>query len=223
MISILIPVYNTHIEYIKECFESIDVQSMQDYEVIVVNDGSNEEVSKYLNSTRSEKYKIFHKERGGISSALNYGLDLCSHNIVCRMDADDMMMPDRLEKQYDYFTKNSVDILGAQMELFGKQSSITNHLLTIPRNIMNTSDWFLNHPTAMFDKDKIIKIGGYNSNFDGLEDLELWCRSLSLGLSIRNLPNILVKHRRHSDNATVKNNIDTIMKKIFFVRNLYRG
>jgi len=222
MISILIPIYNTPVEYIKECFESVDNQSMQDYEVVIVNDGSDEEISKYLDSIQKVKYKIYHKERGGISAALNYGLNLCSYNLVCRMDADDIMISNRLEKQYDYFKSNSVDILGSQMELFGDQSSKTNHPLIIPRGIMNVSDWFMNHPTIMFEKDKIIKSGGYNSNFDGLEDLELWCRCLSLGFSLRNLPDILVKHRRHSSNATVKNNINVIMQKIFFVRNHYK-
>ncbi len=222
MISILIPIHNTPIEYIKECFESIDNQSFKNYEVVVVDDGSNEETKEYLKSIQNPKYKIFHKEKGGISLALNHGIRLCSFNIVCRMDADDIMISDRLEKQYSFFISNSVDVLGSQMELFGSQSSKTNHPLIIPRGIMNVSDWFMNHPTIMFNRDRIIKVGGYNSNFDGLEDLELWCRCLSLGLILRNMPDILVRHRRHSSNATVKNDINVIMQKIFFVRNHYK-
>lgn len=221
MISILIPIYNTQINYIQEAFDSIDNQTFQNFEVIVVNDGSNKETEEYLNSINNPKYKIHHKNKAGISEALNFGLKLCSHNIVCRMDGDDIMMKDRLETQYNYFITNNVDVLGSQMELFGSQVGKTNHPLNIPKDIMRTSDWFMNHPTIMFNRDKILKIDGYDSKFDGLEDLELWCKCLQNGYILKNLPNILVRHRRHSSNATVKNDINLIMQKINFVRSYY--
>lgn len=221
MISILIPIYNTPVEYIKECFDSIDNQTFKDYEVIIVNDGSNNETTDFLNNINNPKYKVFHKENGGISKALNLGLEKCSYDIVARMDADDIMLPNRLEIQYKYIIDNNIDILGSQMELFGSQTSITKHPLKIDKNIIKISDWFMNHPTIMFKKDNIIKIGGYNPNFDGLEDLELWCRSLFYGFKIENLSDILLKHRRHNDNATVRNNLNEIVKKVFYVRSFY--
>jgi predicted glycosyltransferase involved in capsule biosynthesis len=131
------------------------------------------------------------------------------------------MLPDRLQKQFNFFQNNQVDVLGGQMELFGKNSSITNHLQDIPKDIMRITDWFMNHPTIMFRKELILKIGGYNSNFDGTEDLELWCRSLANGLVLKNLPDIIVRHRRHDDNATSRNNMNEILKKNFELRNYY--
>ncbi len=221
MISILIPIYNTPIDYIKECLDSIDSQTFKDYEVIVVNDGSNDEVTNFLNSLIQDKYSIYHQQKSGISKALNFGLSKCKYDLIARMDGDDIMLPDRLEKQFNFFQNNQVDVLGGQMELFGKNSSITNHLQDIPKDIMRITDWFMNHPTIMFRKELILKIGGYNSNFDGTEDLELWCRSLANGLVLKNLPDIIVRHRRHDDNATSRNNMNEILRKNFELRNYY--
>ncbi len=221
MISILIPIYNTPIDYIKECLDSIDSQTFKDYEVIVVNDGSNDEVTNFLNSLIQDKYSIYHQQKSGISKALNFGLSKCKYDLIARMDGDDIMLPDRLQKQFNFFQNNQVDVLGGQMELFGKNSSITNHLQDIPKDIMRITDWFMNHPTIMFRKELILKIGGYNSNFDGTEDLELWCRSLANGLVLKNLPDIIVRHRRHDDNATSRNNMNEILRKNFELRNYY--
>lgn len=223
MISILIPIYNTPIEYIQECFDSIDSQTFQDFEVIIVNDGSNEEVTTFLKNVNKERYYVFHQENSGISKALNHGLQKCKFNLIARMDGDDIMMPDRLSKQFNYFKYNDVDILGTQIQLFGigQNNQITNHPLIIPKDMMAKSDWFLNHPSIMFKKDKILQIGGYNSEFDGLEDLELWCRALYSNYKLRNLSDMLLRHRRHSDNATSRNNMGLILQKIYQVRNFY--
>jgi glycosyltransferase involved in cell wall biosynthesis len=221
MISIVIPVYNTPIDFIKECVNSIHSQTFKDYEVILVNDGSNEEVSGFLKTLVKDNWYLFEKKKEGISKALNLGIQKSKHDLICRMDADDIMLPERLEKQFQYFQKNNLDILGGQMELFGESSSITSHPVDIPTDIMRYKDWFMNHPTVMFKKDSITKVGGYNPEFDGTEDLELWCRSLANGLTIKNLTDIIVRHRRHGDNATLRNNLNEILQKNFQLRNYY--
>lgn len=208
MISILIPVYNTDVNFIKECFDSINNQTFTQYEVIVVNDGSNEVVTNFLVAFEKEnlKYKIIHKNHEGISQALNIGLQNCNNDIVARMDADDIMHPKRLEKQYEYFNKHNIDILGCQVHIFDNITQdiiqITNHKQKILKQDILTG-WFLNHPTVLFNKEKIINIGGYNPKFNGMEDLELWCRSLHNGLKIENMEDSLLLYRRHQFNATI--------------------
>lgn len=221
MISIVIPVYNTPIEFIKECVDSINSQTFKQYEVILINDGSNEVVSNFLKTLVKENWYLFEKEKEGISKALNLGIQNSKFNLICRMDADDIMLPERLQKQFDYFQENNIDILGGQMELFGKSSSITSHPVEVPIDVMRYKDWFMNHPTIMFKKESILKVGGYNPEFDGTEDLELWCRSLANGLILKNLPDIIVRHRRHDDNATSRNNLNEILQKNFQLRNYY--
>lgn len=225
MISVLIPVYNTHIEYLEQCLDSIDQQTFDGYEIVIVNDGSNITVSGFLeryqfkNSNR--QYQLINQEHTGISKALNHGLTKCSFDIVARMDGDDIMFPDRLEKQYKYFTSNTVDILGCQMQLFGDLNFTTNHPPAIPSNIINYIDWFINHPSVMYRKSTILEIGGYNTDYDGCEDLELWCRSLKNNLIIKNMPEVLLYHRRHNSNATVTHNRQHISNKISHIKSLY--
>lgn len=222
MISILIPIHNTETSFISECLDSIDSQTLTTYEIIIVNDGSNEEVTNFLKSLRRKKCRVYHREKLGISNALNYGIAKCKYEIIARMDADDIMLPHRLQIQYEYLNNNkNVDVLGAQMEIFGLKTGVTNHKSTVDKNIILSSHFFINHPTVMLKKKVINKIGGYDSNFDGLEDLELWCRVLYNGYKIENLEDILVMHRRHLRNVTSTNNKDVVLEKINFLRKYY--
>lgn len=224
MVSILIPIFNTPIEYIQECFISIEKQTYTDYEIIVVNDGSNSITSSFLSEyrpTTNTKYKVISQNKQGISAALNLGISMCSYDIIARMDADDIMLPNRIEKQLSYLRSNNCNIVGGQMLVFGLSNYTTNHPTVIPKNIMKYTDWFVNHPTVMYYKQDIINIGGYNSEYDGCEDLELWCRSLMHSMQIKNMSDILLKHRRHNNNATHNaNNID-MKDKVFRVRQFY--
>lgn len=225
MISVVIPVYNTNIEYIKQCFDSIEKQTYQNYEIVVVNDGSENHTAQFLHNYRPPnkeiQYSVIDQTKQGISKALNVGIQNSEYDIIARMDADDIMLPDRLEKQLEYFTNNNVDILGGQMILFGDMNFITNHPLVIPKDIMAYIDWFMNHPTVMYGRRQIMDLGGYNSEYDGCEDLELWCRALASGMILHNMVDIVLKHRRHKSNATVtQNNID-IKHKISHIRSFY--
>jgi glycosyltransferase involved in cell wall biosynthesis len=221
MISILIPVYNTPIEYIEDCLESIDKQSFNEYEVIVVNDGSKDDISNFLNSIDSKKYKIYNKEKTGISDSLNYGIERCQYDIIARMDSDDVMLPKRLEIQLDYFLNNDVDVLGSQMEIFGRQEGFTNHEKIITKEILNKLSWFINHPTVMFKKNVIKTVGCYNPEFDGIEDFHLWCRVLYYGYKIENIDQVLLKHRKHEENTTRKNDKKIITERISSLKSYY--
>lgn len=217
MISILIPIHNTPIKFIKECFLSIDKQTYQEFEVIIVNDGSNKKTTNYLNKIKKENWNVYHIEKSGISKALNYGLSKCKYNLVARMDSDDIMLETRLEKQVDFFKKNEVDILGGQIETFGISVWKTQHPVIIDREVIIDSKWFINHPTVLYRKNKILSIGGYNCEYDGLEDLELWCRCLLMNYKMYNLEDTLVFYRLHEKNSSQ----ETTIKKINFVTEYY--
>lgn len=209
MISIIIPIYNTPIEFIQHSFLSINNQTFDNYEVLVIDDGSSDSIRNFLVNFEKEnpKYKILSKKHEGISQSLNLALKIAKNNIIARMDADDIMLPTRLEKQYKYFISKDVDILGCQLEMFdnitNKTMGITNHKEIISLKDIS-SGWFVNHPTVFLNRDKINAIGGYDPIFNGMEDLELWCRSLANGLKIQNMKDVLLLYRRHTDNASAK-------------------
>ena len=90
-ISVIVPVYNTE-KYIERCLDSILAQNFDDYEIIVVNDGSSDSSSKIIRkyeSNYSDKIKYFEKENGGLSDARNYGIKKATGDYVCFVDSDD--------------------------------------------------------------------------------------------------------------------------------------
>lgn len=210
MISVLIPVYNTKVEYLDECLNSISNQTWQGgYEVIIVNNGStNKDTNDYLSNLNQAMTYVYNCPRQSgkknLSIALNYGLTKCSYEYVARLDSDDVMLPERLEQQIHYMILNPhVDILGTQVQNMFGNKHITNHPLHIPQNYYHMSTHFINHPSVMFKKSKVLEIGGYKEFPDHIpEDFILWVKALKSGMIIHNLPEILVHYRNRQDNLS---------------------
>ncbi len=211
MISVLIPVWNTPSVYLKECIESCLFQTIQDYEIVVIDNDSDaiatiNTLNEYRNNEKINIFKCPRQEgKKNLSIALNFGLKHCKYNFVARMDSDDIMCYDRLEKQRDYMLSNeSIDVLGGQIFVFPDGYS-TAHPIKITKELALKSQWFINHPTVMFKKDKILNIGGYRDYPELFaEDYDLWIKCLVNNYKIVNLPDILVRYRAHATNLTKK-------------------
>ena len=110
-VSIIIPVYNTG-ERLHRCLDSIIAQSYQDYECIVVDDGSTDESSAIIDeyATRDVRFKVVHKENGGVSSARNYGLNIASGEWLVFIDSDDFLVPNHIASFMDAVT-DDVDLV----------------------------------------------------------------------------------------------------------------
>lgn len=209
MISVLIPVYNTNPLHLKECLESCLFQTIDDYEIVIVDNGSDniDTLNLLKQVEKQEKVRLFvcprQENKKNLSVALNYGLNKCKFNLVARMDSDDVMCHDRLEKQKKYLDLNaSVDVVGGQIKIL-PQGTITRHPEFINKDIALNSFWFMNHPTVMYRKDKIILIGGYKEEpVLFAEDYELWLRCLRNNLKIRNIREVTVLYRMHNDNLS---------------------
>jgi glycosyltransferase involved in cell wall biosynthesis len=209
MISVLMPVYNTKAVFLRECIESCLLQTIDNYEVIIVdNESKNPETIRVLKEAQKDKkIKIFQcprqKDKKNLSLALNYGLKKCKYNLVARMDSDDIMFHDRLEKQYNHFLRNtSTDILGGQIKIIPTNHE-TTHPLEITTQIALSSYWFINHPTVMFKKDKILSLGGYKDTPELFaEDYDLWLRALGMDMKVKNLKECILFYRSHGENLT---------------------
>lgn len=207
-ISILIPFYNTKFEYFKECLDSIENQIFnKTYETIIINDGSNIEITnkvKQYIKTLKKEFIIYDLDKNhGIVYALNFGLNKCTYNLVARMDSDDIMKLDRLQKQYDYMSNNKeCVILGGQCEIIDENTKkikyTTKHNKIINKQLLKKKrlTWFINHPTIMYKKDIILKVGPYNENLKGhAEDTYLWIQLLKNGYELYNLSDIILTYR----------------------------
>ena len=221
-VSVLIPSYNTKKEYLVSCIDSIKNQTGTfGLEVVWINDCSNDINTNILVELLDtiikplKNCKLLYErldKNSGISFCLHYGVKICSNEIILRMDSDDIMKYDRIEKQINFI--NSVPscvMCGTNITFFENdggtnryiRDSIHKNTLTWEEYKKNPKDWILNHPTLCFKKTAILNIGNYRENFTyPFEDLELELRVLKNYGILYNLNESLVFYRIHKNQIT---------------------
>jgi mannosyltransferase OCH1-like enzyme len=221
-ISILVSSYNTKANYLKECLESIKNQTGNfKMEIIWINDGSNELNSKILKklldnfekTTRFIRVCYYENETNmGVAYSLNKGINLCSNDIIMRMDSDDIMRDNRCITQIRYMIENpDVKMCGGQI-IYKSNNNLNNKCthhpsITWDDYIKNPKHWIANHATLCFRKHAIIEIGNYSLEYkDMVEDLNLEIRILKKYGYIHNLPFPLYYYRLHNNQVTCNNN-----------------
>lgn len=212
-VSVIISAYNGEI-YIRECLDSILCQTMTDYEIIVVDDMSDDKteeiVAEYVK--KHNNIRLYINKRHNHSLALNIGLDAAKGRYIARIDQDDVMMPCRLATQTDFMDKNSdIDVCGSWYKTFGcvseecKGMSGEIHdallLMLLGNPIAN--------PTSMIRKSFIDKNSiRYDENFRYAEDFRFWSEVAKAGGKFHILPEILQKYRVHEKQATLMHGIE---------------
>ena len=205
LVSVIMPVYNTA-EYLDEAVRSILGQTLDDFEFIIVDDGSTDGSRKILNQYVDKRMKVKHQENRGIVASLNRGLELARGKYIARMDSDDISLPDRLAKQIAFMESHvEVGICGTACCLFGDECGITR-----PKTESEEiKSWLLfgpcmAHPTVMMRRDLILEHGlFYNPEFKQAEDYELWLR-FSQHCEMANLPEPLLLYRVRGEQATTR-------------------
>lgn len=114
--SIIIPVYNVE-KYIKDCLDSVLNQSYDNYEVIVVNDGSTDKSEDVIKSIKNDKIKYFNKDNSGVSDTRNFGISKCTGDYFIFVDSDDTINEDLLKVLSDVIAKKEVDLVKYQIQM----------------------------------------------------------------------------------------------------------
>ncbi len=212
-ISILLPFRNAA-STIEECLHSIQGQTCGNYELIAVNDNSSDASVAILQTYARDnpKIELRHNPSSGLVSALNYGLEHCSSQLIARMDADDRMSPHRLQLQYDFMQQNpDITALGSFARLFPEeiiQAGFREYMrwqnsCITPRDIADEIyiESPLVHPSVMFRRDPVIQLGGYRvGQFP--EDYDLWLRIHHAGLQMAKLPEELLDWRDYPERTS---------------------
>lgn len=212
-VSVVMPVYNGA-KYLKEAINSILNQTFDDFEFIIINDGSEDESLNIIESYNDKRIKIINQKNAGITSSLNTGIRLAEANYIARMDADDVSLPNRLQYQYEYMQANlDCVILGSNAEIIDKNGEFvyrTNQPLSdfeckkkLPFNTP-----FL-HPSIMINMNFAINEQRY-PDFPVAQDLFLYNKLKSKGKFV-NLEAPLLKYR-YTPGASTRRNSKT--KKI---------
>jgi glycosyltransferase involved in cell wall biosynthesis len=186
IISIILPVYNAK-NTIKRCIDSIIQQTEKDWKLVVINDGSTDGTKDILNyyEDKFENISICNlKKNMGLVYALNKGLELSKGKFIARMDADDVMLPDRLKQQLEVFkTYKDVDVCGMS-SIINKKSiklNFSSHDEIIESLCFSNP---MIHPTVMMKISRKIKI-----QYRDLvcEDYDLWTRLAMQGAIFMNI------------------------------------
>lgn len=207
--SVLIAVYDKeNPEYFKDALESIwNKQTLRPSEIVLVEDGNlTPELDLVVDQFNEiAPLKIFKLEKNvGLGHALAKGLNLCSNELVARMDSDDISCPDRFEKQISLMaTHPELDISGTNIAEFHNQTDTVCSHRRLPSQFADIKNFAkkrnpLNHMTVVFKKSAVISAGNYHPFF-GYEDYYLWIRMLQNGSVIGNIAEDLVFARVGND------------------------
>ncbi|HEY8750259.1 MAG TPA: glycosyltransferase [Tepidisphaeraceae bacterium] len=203
-ISVVIGAFNAQ-RFLTAAIDSLLAQTFEDFELIVVDDGSQDRTFQILNEfqARDPRVRPLRIPHGGIVDAANTGLKAARSDLIARADADDLNFPNRLQKQFDYLESHpEVVAVGSRMEViepYGSPLRITDHKLTheeIEAEFLRGVGWALPQPTAMLRKSIALKVGGYRHNYPYSEDFDLFLRMAEAG-RLANLPDVLVQYRLH--------------------------
>ena len=185
-----------------------EFQTVKPAEVVIVVDGPvYGELDKYVKSVErlGKPFKVIRLQRNvGHAGARQASLNAASYNDIAIMDADDISIPDRFEKQMTYLEDHKdISIVGGQIsEFIGEENNIVGKR-EVPSSNGEIYKWLkkrcpFNQMTVMFKKDKVLSVGGYIDWFCN-EDYYLWIRMAEAGYNLANLPDTLVNVRVGKD------------------------
>lgn len=198
MVSVLLPVYNAQ-ETVARAIQSILRQTFQEFELLVINDGSRDGSLEVVKRFRDPRIRVIDLTRnGGLVAALNLGLDVARGELIARQDADDESMPRRLELQCAALSKNArLLAVGAALQIMrnGRRSGeIWRYPATaVAARWQSLFKTPVAHSAVTFRRDSVVGVGGYLEDYRYAEDYELWSRLLQIG-NIGSLSESLLKY-----------------------------
>ena len=201
MISVILPAYNAS-NYIAESINSILNQTYEDFELIIVNDGSKDQTAEIVNSFKDSRIKLVNNDSNmGIVFSLNKAIAISVGKFIARMDSDDIAMQDRLAKQIEYLRNNNLEICGCAIKTFGSmEKTITYPELIEDVRFFSIFGSPLAHPTVLGNANLFKK---YLYKNVAAEDYDLWSRMLIDGVRIGSMKDALLNYRVHSDQVTL--------------------
>lgn len=202
-ISVIMPVYNTEEKYLRESIESILNQKFQNFEFIIVNDGSANNAEDVILSYKDKRIVYIKNEKNlGVSASANIAIKAAKGNYIARMDSDDVAFPERLQKQYEFLKDNPQYNLCATRTSTSKGDSLKRNLddQYIKAKITLRGNCIV-QPTVMFNRLFFEQHNLYYDESLGYgEDWELWFRLSRVGRFVI-IPNKLLYYRLHPNQA----------------------
>lgn len=207
-ISVVMPVYNAE-RYVAEAVESILTQTLQDFEFLIFDDGSSDGsvtiLQEYAN--QDKRIQLFVKPHKGYVPWLNEGIRIARGELIARMDADDISLPQRFVRQKQYLCRHpdcvavgcDTLMIDPDGDPLGKVIHDVEHE-AIEAELLSGGLGVITHPACMVRRSGLLAVGGYREEFESLEDFDLWLRLAELG-NLANIPEVLFRYRVHYTNV----------------------
>ena len=216
-VSVAMSVYNCE-QYLAASIDSILTQTFEDFEFIIVDDGSTDRSAEIIRSYTDSRIVFLQQSNQGVARALNHALRFAHGEYVARQDADDISFPDRFGKEVAFLDTHQrvavVSTAAALIDRTGRQFSTFMPFVRHDRLVKELKRGVcpIMHGAVMLRRTALTQCGVYNPVFNWLQDVELWLR-LSKYHRLANMREVLYQFRKHDSSITHKARIDLRVKE----------
>jgi glycosyltransferase involved in cell wall biosynthesis len=211
-VSVLLPAFNAE-RFVAAAVRSVLAQTHRDFELIAIDDGSTDRTGEILEMLAGEdpRVRVISHPNYGMGRSLNEALEVAKHDWVARMDADDLMMPNRLERQLAFLAENRGLVVASSLVHYidedgndiGRNTSPFTDAANVREAVADNRVVGFHHPAVMMRKQVIRDVGGYRPAFWPADDADLWNRVLERHAGVLVQPEYLMKYRIHGASACV--------------------
>jgi len=192
---------------LREMIQSLIDQDMPEWEAIIIDDHSEEDIKSVIESFNDERLRYFRQAEDltGISNARNFAINQAQTEIMLTADGDDVSHPERARITYNAMIENNFDVFYTNLNDY-----IPDQGKLLPRKFQPFSAElfkmfnFITNPGTAYKKNLFLEVGGFDPEFSLSEDYDLWLRMLNAGAKFGYTDQILVDYRRSSGSVTVE-------------------
>ena len=214
-ISVIMPVFNAF-PFLSESIQSILNQTFSEFELIILNDKSTDESLQIINNFKAidNRIVLIDKEQNvGPANLRNEGINIAKGDYIALMDADDIAMPNRFEKQLTFLKNNpEIGLCGTWFTFFDAESKTIKHSVdsdAIKVSFLHSCN--IGNPTVMFKKEVLGDLK-FDNDYVPVEDYDLWSRLLAK-TKFYNIPESLLNYRQHNTNIS-KTKVDNVNRSV---------
>ena len=209
LVSIILPAYNCE-AYLQQTINSLLQQTYTNFELLIINDGSTDSTFEIINSYTDSRIQLIQNDGNkGLIYSLNNGFELAKGKYIARIDADDICLPERIEKQVNWLEQNpSTAVVASTIQFINEKNVVTGFWdldrKTITKEVIKKAmlwECCIAHPSVMI-RSSIIKNYKYNSYQKHIEDYDLWLQLLADNFVIEKINEPLLLYRVDQQSVT---------------------
>ena len=200
-VSVILPVRDGE-RFLREALQSVLAQTLDDFELLVVDDGSTDGTAAILDEVQDDRLRVLRQGPLGLVAALNLGIAEARAPYLARMDADDVSLPERLERQVAYLEECArVALVVPGVETIGRDATVAlpGDDAALRRRLLLRNPF--THGSVVVRADAVARGGGYRTDYGANEDYDLW-RRIAREWELGALPDVLYRYREHPGAVT---------------------